>query len=300
MRSLTELELAKLRQDSLLEAAVRSHPARRLLADNTLSPAPRASRIARSALAALQLRSTRRWPRRKVVNQSFQRRNEQTASFDQEQFQRPARTRREEFQSGVRDAEAERKSARASSWTSEPSGTCDVEHSVGADPGLSPRHARATVTPMGVAIENPGSTNGTFVNGARMAGPQRLAADDRIAVGDSLIEVHAEAVPGDATAMHHTHTAAAARMNHNSTERSYKTAFSNGRVLLEQRHFDDALAAVHEAEQFDPARAGAYYAGVDPLSWTLGRLARLAWARMPTCRDPVRRTRRSFADRRSS
>ena len=57
------------------------------------------------------------------------------------------------------------------------------------DTQVSRRHA--SVRPAGDAleVEDLGSKNGTWVNGARIAGPVRLAPGDRVRVGDTLFEV---------------------------------------------------------------------------------------------------------------
>jgi hypothetical protein len=58
---------------------------------------------------------------------------------------------------------------------------------------------------------------------------------------------------------------------------------------------------VPAAAPFIAARDGAVRRGVDPASWTRERLGRKARAgRMSRCREPERRTRRSFAARRLS
>ena len=50
-------------------------------------------------------------------------------------------------------------------------------------PGVSRRHARVVVTGDAAAIEDLGSTNGTFVGGAAIAGPHHLRDADVIQVG---------------------------------------------------------------------------------------------------------------------
>lgn len=49
----------------------------------------------------------------------------------------------------------------------------------------SARHAR--ITPRGPynVLEDLGSTNGTYLNGARIEGPQRLSPGDKITIGDT-------------------------------------------------------------------------------------------------------------------
>ena len=54
---------------------------------------------------------------------------------------------------------------------------------------VSRRHAKITSTDADVFIQDLGSTNGTFVNGEKIAGRARLAEGDRILVGTSIIKV---------------------------------------------------------------------------------------------------------------
>ena len=62
------------------------------------------------------------------------------------------------------------------------------------DPQVSRRHA--SVRPAGDAleVEDHGSLNGTWVNGARVDGTTRLAPGDRVRVGDTTFEVEGPAV----------------------------------------------------------------------------------------------------------
>lgn len=57
------------------------------------------------------------------------------------------------------------------------------------DPRVSRRHARVERTSDGVVVEDLGSTNGTYVNGARIASPIRVVAGDVIAVGDTELRL---------------------------------------------------------------------------------------------------------------
>ena len=66
------------------------------------------------------------------------------------------------------------------------------ENVIGRDPrcavwvdasGVSRRHARIVVTPEQASIEDLGSSNGTFVQGRRVARPRSLADGDRIELG---------------------------------------------------------------------------------------------------------------------
>jgi predicted component of type VI protein secretion system len=54
------------------------------------------------------------------------------------------------------------------------------------DAEVSRQHARVTRTPAGYVLEDLGSTNGTFVNGERLAAPRVLNAGDLIGVGENV------------------------------------------------------------------------------------------------------------------
>jgi predicted component of type VI protein secretion system len=54
------------------------------------------------------------------------------------------------------------------------------------DAEVSRQHARITRTPAGYMLEDLGSTNGTFVNGERLAAPRVLNAGDLIGVGENV------------------------------------------------------------------------------------------------------------------
>src|SRR5687767_13195484 len=54
---------------------------------------------------------------------------------------------------------------------------------------VSRRHAKITTTDAEILIQDMGSTNGTFVNGEKIAGRARLTEGDRILVGTSIIKV---------------------------------------------------------------------------------------------------------------
>lgn len=61
---------------------------------------------------------------------------------------------------------------------------------LGADLEISRHHARISRAPDGhYVIEDLASTNGTFVNGTRIGGPQTLADGDRIELGDTTLVV---------------------------------------------------------------------------------------------------------------
>jgi pSer/pThr/pTyr-binding forkhead associated (FHA) protein len=67
------------------------------------------------------------------------------------------------------------------------------EGRLGDDPELSRNHARVTRFEDGrLMIEDLGSTNGTFVNGKRIAGPTLLEAGHTVNVGDTTLRVVAE------------------------------------------------------------------------------------------------------------
>lgn len=54
---------------------------------------------------------------------------------------------------------------------------------------VSRRHAKITTSDADIFIQDMGSTNGTFVNGEKIAGRARLTEGDRILVGTSIIKV---------------------------------------------------------------------------------------------------------------
>jgi hypothetical protein len=55
------------------------------------------------------------------------------------------------------------------------------------DPEVSRRHTRITWQSGNYHIEDLGSTNGTFLNGAMVTGPQALQSGDTIGVGQTLL-----------------------------------------------------------------------------------------------------------------
>jgi pSer/pThr/pTyr-binding forkhead associated (FHA) protein len=63
-------------------------------------------------------------------------------------------------------------------------GRGDVEIQI-EDPFASARHARITRQGYLLVIEDLGSTNGTYLNGEPLRGPQPLHPGDRIRIGDS-------------------------------------------------------------------------------------------------------------------
>jgi hypothetical protein len=63
-------------------------------------------------------------------------------------------------------------------------GRGDVEIQI-EDPFASTRHARITRQGYVLVIEDLGSTNGTYLNGEPLSGPQPLHPGDRIRIGDS-------------------------------------------------------------------------------------------------------------------
>ncbi len=58
-----------------------------------------------------------------------------------------------------------------------------------SDPEVSRRHARLLMQEDNVIIEDLGSTNGTFLNGQRIASPQQLRAGDVIILGENIVLV---------------------------------------------------------------------------------------------------------------
>jgi hypothetical protein len=66
------------------------------------------------------------------------------------------------------------------------------------DPEASRRHASLSVEGTTVSVEDLGSTNGTFVNGARISGTKELAGGDKVRIGTTVFELqiaHAEPEP---------------------------------------------------------------------------------------------------------
>jgi hypothetical protein len=62
-----------------------------------------------------------------------------------------------------------------------------------ADPEVSRNHATVWPEGDGLSLRDLGSANGTFVNGARISAPTRLANGDSIRVGNTLFQVRLEA-----------------------------------------------------------------------------------------------------------
>jgi pSer/pThr/pTyr-binding forkhead associated (FHA) protein len=60
------------------------------------------------------------------------------------------------------------------------------------DPEASRRHASLMLDGSTLTVEDLGSTNGTFVNGARISAPQELGNGDKLRIGTTVFEVHAE------------------------------------------------------------------------------------------------------------
>jgi pSer/pThr/pTyr-binding forkhead associated (FHA) protein/S1-C subfamily serine protease len=63
------------------------------------------------------------------------------------------------------------------------------------DPQVSRRHAAVRVVDGELEVEDLGSANGTFVNGARVDVPHRLSAGDQIAIGPIMLEARMEDEP---------------------------------------------------------------------------------------------------------
>ena len=78
------------------------------------------------------------------------------------------------------------------------SATCEVQLSSAL---VSRRHARLTLTHLGVTIEDLGSRNGVYVNSVRVIGSARLKLGDRLAIGDEVLvfeEREEKTDPGEA------------------------------------------------------------------------------------------------------
>jgi hypothetical protein len=68
----------------------------------------------------------------------------------------------------------------------------DLEIPLGSDGYASGRHARFARAQDGDVIEDLHSTNGTFVNGDRVAGVRRLAAGDVVTIGQTQLTYRAD------------------------------------------------------------------------------------------------------------
>ncbi|HUO49029.1 MAG TPA: ABC transporter transmembrane domain-containing protein, partial [Acidimicrobiales bacterium] len=64
-----------------------------------------------------------------------------------------------------------------------------------ADDQVSRRHLRFDTGPDGLVVTDLGSTNGTMVNGRRIDTPTAVGPGDRVELGNTVIEVRAQAVP---------------------------------------------------------------------------------------------------------
>jgi len=84
------------------------------------------------------------------------------------------------------------------------SAACEVQLSSAL---VSRRHARLTLTNLGVTVEDLGSRNGVYVNSVRVIGSARLKPGDRLAIGDELL-VFAELVEPERDAVTQTSLAA--------------------------------------------------------------------------------------------
>ena len=69
------------------------------------------------------------------------------------------------------------------------------------DPEVSRHHCRLTQTGNGFAIEDLGSTNGTFVNGQRLTGQRNLSPNDMLGMGETVTLAYAAPGLGSVPAM---------------------------------------------------------------------------------------------------
>src|SRR4051794_21842440 len=77
-----------------------------------------------------------------------------------------------------------------------------AEGRLGDDPEISRQHARLSRDAQGqLVVEDLGSTNGTYVNGQRISGPQVLNPGDVVQMGRSTLSVEAGGAAGGATAI---------------------------------------------------------------------------------------------------
>ncbi|WP_282605711.1 ATP-binding cassette domain-containing protein [Pelagibius sp. Alg239-R121] len=64
-------------------------------------------------------------------------------------------------------------------------------------PGISQRHALYTVEDGGLVVRDLGSETGTFVNGVRLKGPQKVGPEDRVDIGPYRLDYDGESVEVD-------------------------------------------------------------------------------------------------------
>jgi len=67
------------------------------------------------------------------------------------------------------------------------------------DAEVSRRHAKLTWRGAGYVLEDLGSTNGTFVNGARLSAPLPLKAGDAVSFGENIVLIYEAAFDPNAT-----------------------------------------------------------------------------------------------------
>src|SRR4051812_50088183 len=69
------------------------------------------------------------------------------------------------------------------------------------DPKVSRAHAELTVEPSGrVVLADLGSSNGTWINGSRVDTPVQLRGDERLWIGDTVLELAPDDTAGGAPA----------------------------------------------------------------------------------------------------
>jgi pSer/pThr/pTyr-binding forkhead associated (FHA) protein len=83
------------------------------------------------------------------------------------------------------------------------SATCEIQVMSGL---VSRRHARLSITTLGVSVEDLGSRNGVYVNSERVLGSVLLKAGDRVAVGDEMLVFGELEEPTDRAEMHSEET----------------------------------------------------------------------------------------------
>lgn len=112
------------------------------------------------------------------------------------------------------------------------SSECDI---VLASSRASRRHAKVVVTEHDATIEDLGSANGVFINGARLGPkPRKLANDDFLVIGDLALEVTIEPVSESVSQAAPRHVAPSVR----------PPALPPGQMATSRAHALDLLAAV--------------------------------------------------------
>lgn len=116
-------------------------------------------------------------------------------------------------------------------------GRSSSAHVVLEDESLSRRHVSISVGAAGVVVRDLGSTNGTFVEGARVESEVKLAAGGRIELGDTLLRLEKLASDELDTAI----------KLYESSSRDFETGVYNARHFEERLENELAFTVRHRA-----------------------------------------------------